>query len=92
MSCPEFKNIGPTLWVIQKTSFWFGRHVRGGPEDFKNHPTFVSSAIFGGVYGLTNMGTFFRDTLDNQAQSQDHIKHKTFFVGKKTKLTILKAD
>ena len=36
------------------------------------------------------MGTFFRDTLDNQAQSQDHIKHKTFFVGKKQNLQFLK--
>ena len=33
---------------------------RGGPEDFKNHPTFVPSAIFWGVYyGLSNMGIFF---------------------------------
>ena len=27
MSCPELKNIGLTLWVIQKTSVWFSRHV-----------------------------------------------------------------
>ena len=27
ISCPELKNISLTLWVIQKTSFWFSRHV-----------------------------------------------------------------
>ena len=27
MGCPELKNIGLTLWVIQKTSVWFSRHV-----------------------------------------------------------------
>ena len=27
MRCPECKNIGPTLWPIRKTSFWFGWHV-----------------------------------------------------------------
>ena len=27
ISCPELKNISLALWVIQKTSFWFGRHV-----------------------------------------------------------------
>ena len=32
---------------------------RGGPEDFKNHPTFVPSAILRGSNGLSNMGTFF---------------------------------
>ena len=32
---------------------------RGGPEDFKNHPTFVSKAIFGGVMASQNMVNFF---------------------------------
>ena len=32
---------------------------RGGPEDFKNHPTFVPSAIFGGVMASQNMVNFF---------------------------------
>ena len=27
MSCPELKNIGLTLWVIQKISVWLSRHV-----------------------------------------------------------------
>ena len=25
--CPELKNIGLTVWAIQKTSFWFSGHV-----------------------------------------------------------------
>ena len=29
MGCPGLKNIGLTLWPIQKTSFWFCRHVPG---------------------------------------------------------------
>ena len=32
---------------------------RGGPENFKNHPTFVPSAIFGGVMASQNMVNFF---------------------------------
>ena len=32
---------------------------RGGPEDLKNHPTFVPSAIFGGVMAPQNMVNFF---------------------------------
>ena len=32
---------------------------RGGPEDFKNHPTFVPMAIFGGVMASQNMVNFF---------------------------------
>ena len=32
---------------------------RGGPEDLKNHPTFVSKAIFGGVMASQNMVNFF---------------------------------
>ena len=28
------------------------------PEDFKNQPTFVLIAVFGGTYGLSTMGTF----------------------------------
>ena len=27
IGCPKLKNISLTLWVIWKTSFWFGRHV-----------------------------------------------------------------
>ena len=42
MSCPELKNIGLTLWVIQKTSVWFSRHV----PDQKSH---VGVEIGGGV-------------------------------------------
>ena len=36
---------------------------RGGPEDFKNHPTFVPSAILGGVMASQTWGHFFWDTL-----------------------------
>ena len=36
---------------------------RGGPEDFKNHPTFVPSAIFGGVMASQTWEHFFWDTL-----------------------------
>ena len=36
---------------------------RGGPEDFKNHPTFVPKAILGGVMASQNMVNFFWDTL-----------------------------
>ena len=36
---------------------------RGGPEDFKNHPTFVSSAFFGGVMASQTWEHFFWDTL-----------------------------
>ena len=36
---------------------------RGGPEDLKNYPTFVPSAIFGGVMASQTWGTFFWDTL-----------------------------
>ena len=36
---------------------------RGGPEDFSNYPTFVPSAIFGGVMASQNMVNFFWDTL-----------------------------
>ena len=36
---------------------------RGGPEDFKNHPTFVSSAIFGGAMASKTWEHFFWDTL-----------------------------
>ncbi len=32
---------------------------RGGPENVKNHPTFVPSAIFGGVMASQNMVNFF---------------------------------
>ena len=32
---------------------------RGGPENFKNHPTFVPSATFGGVMASQNMVNFF---------------------------------
>ena len=32
---------------------------RVGPEDFKNYPTFVPTAIFGGVMASQNMGNFF---------------------------------
>ena len=32
---------------------------RGGPEDFKNHPTFVPKANFGGVMASQNMVNFF---------------------------------
>ena len=32
---------------------------RGGPEDFSNYPTFVPSAIFGGVMASQNMVNFF---------------------------------
>ena len=32
IGCPELKNIGHTLWVIQKTSFWFSRHVYHGGQ------------------------------------------------------------
>ena len=32
---------------------------RGGPEDFKTHPTFFSSAIFQGVMASQNMVNFF---------------------------------
>ena len=32
---------------------------RRGPEDFKNYPTFVPTAIFGGVMASQNMGNFF---------------------------------
>ena len=31
---------------------------RGGPEDFKNHPTFVPSAIFWEVMASQTWGTF----------------------------------
>ena len=36
-----------------------GPSERGGPEDFRNHPTFVPSAIFGGVMAPQNMVNFF---------------------------------
>ena len=36
---------------------------RGGPEDFKNHPTFVPKAIFGGVMASQNMVNFFGGAL-----------------------------
>ena len=36
---------------------------RGGPEDFKNHPTFVPSAILGGVMASQTWELFFGDTL-----------------------------
>ena len=32
---------------------------RGGPEDFKNHPTFVSIDIFGGVIASQTWEHFF---------------------------------
>ena len=32
---------------------------RGAPEDFKNHPTFVSSAIFWGAMASQNGNIFF---------------------------------
>ena len=32
---------------------------RGGPEDFKNHPTFVSSAFLGGVMASQTWEHFF---------------------------------
>ena len=36
---------------------------RGGPEDFKNHLTFVPSTIFGGVMAFQTWEHFFWDTL-----------------------------
>ena len=36
---------------------------RGGPEDFKNHPSFVPSAIFWGVMASQTWEHFFWDTL-----------------------------
>ena len=36
---------------------------RGGPEDFKNHPNFDPSTIFGGVTASQTWEHFFWDTL-----------------------------
>ena len=36
---------------------------REGPEDFKNHPTFDPSVIFGGVMASQTWEHFFWDTL-----------------------------
>ena len=48
---------------------------RGGPEDFKNHPTFVPSAIFGGVMASQNMVNFFLGhpvyVVDNEVDDHD---------------------
>ena len=37
----------------------FSAHQKEEDEDFKNHPTFVPSAIFGGVMASQNMVNFF---------------------------------
>jgi len=35
--CHEYKNTCPALWIIQKTSFWFHRHVlQSARLNFKN--------------------------------------------------------
>ena len=42
---------------------------RGEPEDFKNHPNFVPSAIFEGVMASQTWEHFFWDTLYNNFKS-----------------------
>ena len=76
--CPELKNIGLTLWVIRKTSFWFSRHVAIQTLDVMKHLSLHSLHLIGdkGTEGSRYLGfVFFPD------RRGDHLVDKGSSVG-----------
>ena len=66
--------------MVKNEKFQFPSE-RGGPEDFKNHPTFVPSAILGGVMASQTWKHFLG------GHPVEHAQHMAQYIRKDLKKT-----